>query len=90
MKLSAITSRSTRKDYVDLYAIMPHVALADMLALVEQKMPTLDRNLVLKSLVYFDDVDTAPIHYMPGHAVPFETVTDALRARVEEYIHARG
>src|SRR3989339_746753 len=56
MKLSAITSRSVFKDYVDLYFILHEVTLAELIKKLQLKMPTLDPLLALKSLVYFDDI----------------------------------
>src|SRR3989344_3015422 len=56
MKLSAIVSRAVEKDFVDLYFII-------------KKIPYLDTNLVLKSLVYFDDVIEEKIKFKHGFNV---------------------
>ena len=53
MKLSAVTSRSLEKDYVDLYFIFKNHSLEDILKIFVQKYPTLDVGVVLKSLVFF-------------------------------------
>ncbi|MFA6585533.1 MAG: nucleotidyl transferase AbiEii/AbiGii toxin family protein, partial [Candidatus Paceibacterota bacterium] len=54
MKLGAIVSRAELKDYVDLFFILKHLPLPDLLAALSKKLPSLDQNLVLKALVSFD------------------------------------
>ena len=61
MKLSAITGRAAMKDYVDLYFILQRVPLPELLELCARKLPRLDRALILKSLVFFDDIAEEPI-----------------------------
>ena len=56
MKLSAIVSRSIEKDFVDLYFILQDNKLAKLLELSQKKFPSLDANLIIKSLTYFDDI----------------------------------
>jgi predicted nucleotidyltransferase component of viral defense system len=85
MKFSAITSRSVEKDYVDLYFILKQIPLAELLALSIQKHPSLDQTLILKSLVYFDDVLEEPILYKEGHEVSFADVKAFLQKEVTGY-----
>ena len=82
MKLSAITGRAEMKDYVDVHFILPHIPIMELLALCAIKLPGLDRTLILKSLVFFDDVRDEPILYTAGHEVSFEVVKKSLRAAV--------
>lgn len=86
MKLSAITSRWVEKDYVDLYFILQTMPLSELLRYCTQKYPTLDKSVILKSLVYFDDVLQEPILFKEGHDVSFETVKAFLRKTVKEYL----
>lgn len=88
MKLSAITGRSLEKDYIDLYFILQRVSLSELLALSAQKHPTLDAALILKSLVYFDDVLREPIRFAEGNDVSFEMVQSFLQKIVEDYFKA--
>jgi len=81
MKLSAITGRGTMKDYIDLHFILQRISLKELLPLCAVKLPQLDRALILKALVYFDDLDQEPIRYLDGQAVPFEEVKKSLRAQ---------
>ena len=59
--------------------------LKELLAVSAQKYPTLDTSLILKSLVYFDDVLREPIMFKEGHEVSFEAVKDSLRKVVADH-----
>jgi hypothetical protein len=82
MKLSAITSRSVEKDYVDLYFILHKIPLNDLLSKVEKKMPNLDRNLILKSLAYFDDIEPEEIIYKNNQDIGFAKIKEYLKQQV--------
>ena len=86
MKLSAITGRTAIKDYVDLYWILQKIPLADLVELCEKKYKNLDINLVLKSLVYFDDVIEEPINYKISDQVSYEKIKSFLRNEVETFL----
>lgn len=82
MKLSAITGRASNKDYIDLYYILQNVALEDLLEMASKKFPNLDRNLILKSLVYFDDVNLEPIMFKNNNHIDFEEVKTFLEDKI--------
>lgn len=84
MKLSAITSRATNKDYIDLYFIIKHLSLSDILENARLKYPELERNLILKSLVYFDDITQEKILFKNNNDVTFEEVKNTLRSEVKK------
>ena len=69
MKISAITSRGSKRDFVDLFAAAQQEGLKLMLALFERKFAAANYSAVhvLKSLTYFDDADGEP---MPDMIVP--------------------
>ncbi len=85
MKLAAITSRSVQKDYIDLYFILQLIPLVDLIDLSRTKYPTLDSTLVLKSLVYFDDVLQEQILFKEGNNISFEVVKDFLQNEGVKY-----
>jgi len=86
MKLSAIVSRATMKDYVDIVQILKErYTLKELLIFSEKKFPELDSMLVLKSLVYFDDIIKEPIVWKHGHDMSFEDVTTFLEREVKTY-----
>jgi len=87
MKLSAITSRSVLKDYVDLYFILHQIKLKDLLNLTEEKFPTIDANSILKSLVYFDDIQEEPILFKHNDNISFESVKEYLSETVKKYLY---
>ena len=84
MKLSAIVSRSTEKDYVDLFFILQSNKLANLLRLAKKKFPSLDANLIIKSLTYFDDVVEESIMFKNDKDVSFDEVKNFLRKVVRE------
>jgi hypothetical protein len=85
MKLSAIVSRATMKDYVDLYFILQGISLADLLLTAQEKLPNLDQSLILKSLVYFKDLTGDQILFYKNE-IPFSEVEKFLETKVMEYI----
>jgi Nucleotidyl transferase AbiEii toxin, Type IV TA system len=86
MKLSAITGRSSVKDYVDLYFILQHTSLETLLELAKRKLPSLDELVILKSLGYFDDVRDEVILYKVV-PVDFEVIKRFLANAAQK--HAR-
>ncbi len=84
MKLSAITSRTAYKDYVDLYFILHEISLKTLIDHLRNKLPTLDPLLALKSLVYFNDIHPEEILYKTK-PLAFESIKTYLQQRVEDY-----
>ncbi|MEK7596930.1 MAG: nucleotidyl transferase AbiEii/AbiGii toxin family protein [Patescibacteria group bacterium] len=78
MKLSAIVSRTTEKDYVDLYYIFKHIPLVELMDKLNDKMPDLDHILVLKSLMYFKDVPDEKIVFKHNCEVAFSKVKEMI------------
>lgn len=76
MKLAAIVSRAANKDYIDLYFILQEIKLETVLDKLRLKMPELDVNLVLKSLVYFKDVNKEPIKFKNNRNIDFKRIKD--------------
>jgi Nucleotidyl transferase AbiEii toxin, Type IV TA system len=71
MKLSAIASRGTRRDFVDLYVMGKQRGLDEMLRWFQQKYARANysRVHVLKSLAYFEDAEKDP---MPDMLAPLD------------------
>ena len=70
MKVSAVSSRGTKKDFIDLFFICRKtISLGDLLKLFEKKYKSVDYNMIhiLKSLVYFEDAEKNP---MPKMIIP--------------------
>jgi hypothetical protein len=66
MKLAAITSRGTKKDFIDLCFLLNSYSLPEMLNFYARKYHDGSVFLVVKSLTYFDDAeqDEAPKMYV--------------------------
>lgn len=83
MKLSAILSRATNKDYIDLYYILEKYSLEEIIKYSQIKFPDIDTNLILKSLVYFEDVVIEPIIFKHDMNVDFSDVKKSLIKKVK-------
>jgi len=61
MKLSAVTNRGSRKDFIDLHFLITHYrSLGEYLQLFQEKYKQQDVGHVIRSLVYFEDADQEP------------------------------
>ena len=61
MKLSAVTNRGSRKDFIDLHYLITHYrSLGEYLQLFQEKFQQQDVGHVVRSLVYFEDADQEP------------------------------
>jgi hypothetical protein len=84
MKVSAITGRGTNKDYIDLYYILQKISLSELLKATNKKFPELDISLILKSLVYFDDVIEEPIRFKHDKEISMQEVKRFLEESVKK------
>lgn len=70
MKIDAISSRGSRKDFIDLYFLLKKYPLSEILSFFEQKYSHIDYNRMhlLKSLSYFVDAenDASPKMLIPA------------------------
>ena len=57
MKINDVEGRGTKKDFVDIYQLLQHYSLDDLLSFYSQKYPNHSLFRVLLSLNYFDDAD---------------------------------
>ena len=64
MKINAIVGRGTRKDFVDLFYLLEHFSLEQIMTFFAQKYPEYDIFTVIRSLSYFDDAESAPMPKM--------------------------
>jgi len=82
MKLDALLSRSSRKDFHDLYAICQHISLQTLLGLAPEKFPYVRdfEAQVVRHLVYFDRAEhETPVPLIDD--IPWETVKDWFRGQ---------
>ncbi len=66
MKLTAISSRGTKRDFVDLFFICRDISLEKLFLLFQKKYRKVNYNLthILKSLIYFEDAEKEPMPHM--------------------------
>ncbi len=66
MKISAISSRGTKRDFVDLYMVAQLYKLSELFMLFKQKFSLTPYNnvYILKSLTYFVDAELEPMPNM--------------------------
>ena len=69
MKLEAITNRGTKKDFIDIYFLLQHFSLEQMLHFYEIKYTKGSPFNVIRSLSYFKDAEEDP---MPKMFIPIE------------------
>ena len=82
MKLSAITGRGTKKDFIDVYFLLQHFSLREMLNLYTVKYSNASVFPVMLSLSYFVDAESTP---MPDMLIPVEwsNVKSTIRKAIE-------
>lgn len=80
MKLDAVSSRGSRKDFTDIYVLMRTYSLQEMLGFFEKKYAVIKYNKthLLKSLSYFDDADNEPA-LMMREKVSWEEIKSVLK-----------
>jgi len=66
MKVSAIASRGTKRDFIDLYVSAQCIGLTEVLHLFDRKYAQThySRIHILKSLTFFDDAEKDPMPHM--------------------------
>lgn len=87
MKIDAISSRGSKKDFVDLYFLLEKYSLSELFSFFEKKYSHIEYNKshLLKSLVYFDDAEEDMSPKMLKD-VSWETVKTKIREETRKLI----
>jgi hypothetical protein len=87
MKIDAVSSRGSKKDFIDIYFLLGKYSLEDLIGFFEKKYQGIDYNKlhILKSLVYFEDAENEPIPMMI-QKIDWETVKQNIRDNVNKII----
>lgn len=64
MKINAIEGRGSKKDFVDIYQLLRHYSLSEILEFYRQKYPEHNIFRALMSLTYFEDAEQQPMPIM--------------------------
>jgi hypothetical protein len=67
MKIAAITNRGSKKDFIDVYFLLNHFSLKEIIHFYLKKYPDASSFLAYKSLVYFVDAEAQA---MPQMLIP--------------------
>jgi len=83
MKLAAITNRGTKKDFIDMYFLLQHFSLNEMLEYYKTKYNTNSIYNVIRSLVYFADAENDPMPKIYKTAI-WNEVKSVIKKSVEK------
>lgn len=81
MKVAAIIGRGTKKDFIDLFFLLRHFSLQQILDLYMKKYPDGSMFIAMKSLTYFEDAESDPMPIMFEN-VSWEIVKESVRNAV--------
>jgi hypothetical protein len=85
MKLSAITGRGSKKDFIDIYYLLQTYSLKQMISFYNEKFKDGSEFLVLKSLSYFYDADKEPNPVML-HKISWKKIKSTVLDHLNEYL----
>ncbi len=85
MKLSAITNRGTKKDFIDLYFLLKRFSFNELIEFYLQKYTGAQLFTVLKSLTYFEDAEGDPLPVMI-EPISWDEVKTTIVATVNRYL----
>lgn len=86
MKLSAITGRGTKKDFIDLYFLLKEYRLAELIQFYLKKYRDGNEYLLLRSLAYFADADKGSVDMIDP--ISWEEVKDEIKLKYLSYMHS--
>lgn len=84
MKVNAIMGRGTRKGFVDLFVLLQHYSLAEILDFYKQKYPEHSEYRALLSMTYFDDAEMQDMPKM-FISTPWEKMKKSITQAVKAY-----
>lgn len=84
MKVNAIIGRGTRKDFIDLYVLLQHYSLTEIMDFYKQKYPEFSEYRAILSMTYFED---AEMQDMPKMFIdtPWDSMKKTIIKAVEAY-----
>lgn len=87
MKLEAISSRGSFKDFIDLYFLLQRYSLEEMFGFMRKKFSGIDYNEahLLKALTYFEDAKGTPRPELIKK-VSWREVTETIKSSVKTYL----
>jgi len=91
MKMEAIGSRGSYKDFIDIYFLLQHYSLEELLGFVRKKFANIEYNEthLLKALAYFEDAKGSAMPQLVKK-VSWQKIKEAIRREVEVYLKNYG
>jgi len=88
MKLEAISSRGSYKDFIDIYFLLQKYSLEELLGFMRKKFVNIDYNEahLLKALIYFEEVKGTPKPKLIKQA-SWRQITNIIRRKVKNYLN---
>lgn len=84
MKVNAIEGRGSRKDFVDMYFLLQHYTLDEIIGFYKLKYPEHSEYRAMLSLTYFEDAEAQPMPQM-FDGTQWETMKRHILKAVEDY-----
>ncbi|MFA6159462.1 MAG: nucleotidyl transferase AbiEii/AbiGii toxin family protein [Parcubacteria group bacterium] len=87
MKIDAISSRGSKKDFVDLYFLLEKYSLEELLSFFEKKYSQIKFNRlhILKSLIFFNDAQIEPDPIMLKN-ISWDKIRNGIEKNVERMV----
>ena len=89
MKLSAVTNRGTKKDFIDLFFLLKQYSMEELFDFYKNKYHDGSIFLVVKSLSYFDDADEEAMPDM-CIAIKWEDVKSHISQMLADYLKSNS
>lgn len=86
MKINAVEGRGSKKDFVDIFYLLKHYSLGEILSFYMQKYPNHNVFRALMSLTYFEDAETQPMPFL-FHSTEWNEMKSEIVRIVGEYPH---
>lgn len=87
MKVIAIIQRGTRRDFIDIYFLIKEMELKEIIETCQEKYPSFNPHVALKSLTYFEDAEQRErkIKLQKEKKLAWDQVKNYLQEQVEKY-----
>lgn len=84
MKIAAIEGRGTKKDFIDIYELLKHFSLSDILDYYKKKYEEGSTFRAILSLSYFEDAEPQPMPHMFTD-IEWEEVKDNIKKAISSF-----
>lgn len=90
MKIDAVSSRGSKKDFIDIFFLLQKYSLDELFGFFEKKFPNIHYNKlhVLKSLVYFEAAESEPMPKMIEKA-EWEGIKKEIAEKVNNFLKSQ-